>query len=115
MTEAMGRNSVGTAIRIVPRPIVLDAVQGAAEALPQFWIVSVHVPEVCPTAVVGETAALNCLTAALALTPGATTTIASRTVNVAISGRRPRRDRYNQIPDISLLPLPRGGHPAYPI
>ena len=84
--------------------MVLDAVHGAVEALPQFWTVSVHVPEVCPTAVVGETDALNCLTAALALTPGATTTIASRIVNVATSGRRPRRDRYDQIPDISSSP-----------
>jgi hypothetical protein len=108
VTEAMGRNAVGTAIRIVPRPMVLDAVHGAAEALPQFWIVSVQEPTVWPTAVFGLTDALNCLTAFLALAPGAAKTIAIRTTNVMSSGKRARRDKCCEIPDILRHPLPGG-------
>ena len=44
MTEVIGLNSEGTVMRACPRPIVLEAVQGAAIGVPQFLICSVHVP-----------------------------------------------------------------------
>jgi hypothetical protein len=108
VTEVIGRNSVGTAIWIVPRLIVLETVQAAGIGVPpQFVTVSVHEPEVCPKAVFGAMEAVNCLTAALALlTPGAAITIAMRSMNVARSDNRPRCKMctFNlDIPSISLL------------
>jgi hypothetical protein len=57
-------------------------------------------------AVVGEIVATNCLTAALALlTPGAAITIAMRSMNVARSDNRPRREMRNFSPDIPSVSL----------
>jgi hypothetical protein len=70
-------------------------------------IVTVNdVPVVFPLTAVGDISERYCLTAALALlTPGAAITIAMRSMNVARSDNRPRREMRNFSPDIPSVSL----------
>ena len=72
--KRIGLNSRGTVMRTCPKPIVLEAVQGAAMGVPQFLTSNVQFPSTPPAAVFGEIVAENCFTAAFApLTLGAAT------------------------------------------
>jgi hypothetical protein len=103
-------NAEGTVMRTRPMAIVLEAVQGAATGVPQFFTRSVHVPDTPPVAVFGVMVAVNCLTAAFApLTPGAATRAPTRSKAVATKTSLPRLESNGLSTDMSC-PFFLAGH-----
>jgi hypothetical protein len=88
---------------------VLAAVQGGAMGVPQFFTCSVHVPLTPPIAVSEVIAAVNCLTAAALLTPGAATRAAIRSKALATKTSLPRLESNGLNTDMSC-PFFLAGH-----
>jgi hypothetical protein len=102
-------NAEGTVMRTRPMAIVLEAVQGAATGVPQFFTRSVHVPNSPPTAVFGVMTAVNCLTAAFApLTLGAATSAPMRSKEMARRASLPRLESNGLNTDMSCPFFPAG-------
>jgi hypothetical protein len=83
--------------------------QGNATGVPQFFTRSVHVPLTPPVAVPGVIVAVNCLTEAALLTPGAATRAAIRRRALATKTSLPRLESNGLSTDMSC-PFFLAGH-----